>query len=151
MVLLIDRLLQSVVFRSAKERPFAERKATLAPPQSPEPLLSDRTLQAIREGLELTVSHPQGTGHKAQVPGLLVAGKTGTAQVGDDKPDHAWFAGYVPADRPRYAFAVFLEHGGSGSKAAAPLARQVIMSMIEADLLSVRPVATKSDKSRNEP
>ena len=129
---------ESVVFRSAKDRPFAERKATLAPPQSPEPLLSDRTLHAIREGLELTVSHPQGTGRKAQVPGLLVAGKTGTAQVGSDKPDHAWFAGYVPADRPRYAFAVFLEHGGSGSKAAAPLARQVILSMIEADLLTSR-------------
>ncbi len=129
---------ESVVFRSAKDRPFAERKATFPPPQSPERLLSDRTLQSIREGLELTVSHPQGTGRKAQVPGLLVAGKTGTAQVGSDKPDHAWFAGYVPADRPRYAFAVFLEHGGSGSKAAAPLARQVIMSMIEADLLSPR-------------
>ncbi len=112
----------------------------------PERLLSDRTLQAIREGLELTVEHHQGTGHKAQVPGLLVAGKTGTAQVGGDKPDHAWFAGYVPADRPRYAFSVFLEHGGSGGKAAAPLARQVIMSMIEADLLSVRPETTKTDQ-----
>lgn len=109
-----------------------------------ERLLSDRTLQAIRAGLELTVEHPQGTGHKAQVPGLLVAGKTGTAQVGGDKPDHAWFAGYVPADRPRYAFAVFLEHGGSGGKAAAPLARQVIMSMIEADLLTSRPATTET-------
>ena len=137
---------ESVVFRSAKDRPFAERKATLPPPQSPEPLLSDRTLQAIREGLELTVAHPQGTGHKAQIPGLLVAGKTGTAQVGSDKPDHAWFAGYVPADRPRYAFAVFLEHGGSGSKAAAPLARQVILSMIEADLLSLRPDAASEER-----
>ena len=118
----------------------------LASASQPEPLLSGRTLQAIREGLELTVSHPQGTGHKAHVPGLLVAGKTGTAQVGDDKPDHAWFAGYVPADRPRYAFAVFLEHGGSGGKAAAPLARQVILSMIEADLLSVRAVTTEADQ-----
>ena len=103
-----------------------------------EKLLSDRTLQAVREGLEMTVEHPQGTGRKAQVPGLLVAGKTGTAEAGGDKPDHAWFAGYVPADRPRYAFTVFLEHGGSGSQIAAPLARQVIMSMIEADLLSPR-------------
>jgi penicillin-binding protein 2 len=137
---------ESVVFRSAKDLPFAERKAILSPPPSPEPLLSDRTLQAIREGLELTVEHPQGTGHKAQVPGLLVAGKTGTAQVGGDKPDHAWFAGYVPADRPRYAFAVFLEHGGSGGKAAAPLARQVIMSMIEADLLSIRPVTSVTEE-----
>jgi penicillin-binding protein 2 len=101
-------------------------------------ILTDRTLTAIREGMELTVESPQGTGHKAHIPGLLIAGKTGTAEVGGDKPDHAWFAGYVPADRPRYAFAVFLEHGGSGGKTAAPLARQVIMAMIEADLLTPR-------------
>ena len=105
-------------------------------PPAPERLLSDRTLQSIREGLEMTVEHPQGTGRQAQVPGLLVAGKTGIAMVSGDKPDHAWFAGYVPADRPRYAFAVFLEHGGSGCKTTAPLARQVMMSMVEADLLS---------------
>lgn len=103
-----------------------------------ERILSDRTLTAIRHGLELTVESPRGTGHKAQIPGLLIAGKTGTAEVGGDKADHAWFAGYVPADRPRYAFAVFLEHGGSGGKAAAPLARQIIMAMIEADLLTPR-------------
>ena len=119
----------------------------LASAVTPERLLSDRTLQAIREGLEMTVEHPQGTGCKAQVPGLLVAGKTGTAQVGGDKPDHAWFAGYVPADRPRYAFAVFLEHGGSGSQAAAPVARQVIMSMVEADLLSSRRDHAETDRS----
>ncbi|MFO1004912.1 MAG: penicillin-binding transpeptidase domain-containing protein [Planctomycetaceae bacterium] len=111
-----------------------------------ERILSDRTLTAIREGLELTVENPKGTGHKAQIPGLLIAGKTGTAEVGGDKPDHAWFAGYVPADRPRYAFAVFLEHGGSGGKAAAPLARQVIMSMIEADLLSPRRAPVSSHR-----
>ena len=108
------------------------------PANASERIVSERTLTAIREGLELTVESPQGTGHKAQIPGLLIAGKTGTAEVGRDKPDHAWFAGYVPADRPRYAFAVFLEHGGSGGKAAAPLARQVIMAMIEADLLTPR-------------
>ncbi len=138
--------LASAVERTSTSVPPGPRGPGYGPDAVPEQLLSDRTLHAIREGLELTVEHPQGTGHKAQVPGLLIAGKTGTAQVGNDKPDHAWFAGYVPADRPRYAFAVFLEHGGSGGKAAAPLARQVIMSMIEADLLSVRPVSTGTDK-----
>ena len=138
--------LVSAVERTPTSVPPGPGGPGYGPSTESEPLLSGRTLQAIREGLELTVSHPQGTGRKAQVPGLLVAGKTGTAQVGSDKPDHAWFAGYVPADRPRYAFAVFLEHGGSGSKAAAPLARQVIMSMIEADLLSVRPAPTETDQ-----
>ena len=127
--------------------PASDQGIQLASATSPAPpaerLLSDRTLQVIRDGLELTVEHRLGTGRKAHIPGLLIAGKTGTAEVGSDKPDHAWFAGYVPADHPRYAFAVFLEHGGSGSKSAAPLARQVLMSLIEADLLSPHPEATK--------
>lgn len=109
----------------------------LASASSSAGLLSQRTLSAIHQGLELTVASPRGTGHACEIPGIVIAGKTGTAEVGGDQPAHAWFAGYVPADRPRYAFAVYLEHGGSGGKAAAPVARQVILSMIEADLLSL--------------
>lgn len=113
----------------------------LASSQTHAPLLSARTLTAIRRGMEMTVAHPRGTAHHAEIPGVLIAGKTGTAEVGSSQPSHAWFAGYVPADQPRYAFAVYLEHGGSGGKAAAPIARQVILSMIEADLLNIDPDA----------
>lgn len=114
------------------------QRIELASAQSSAGLLSPRTLTAIRQGLELTVAHARGTGHAAEIPGVLIAGKTGTAEVGGDRPPHAWFAGYVPADRPRYAFAVYLEHGGAGG-AAVPVARQVILSMIEADLLTIGP------------
>jgi penicillin-binding protein 2 len=56
---------------------------------------------------------------------VKVAGKTGTAESGKEEP-HAWFAGYAPADNPRYVIVVVLENGGFGSDKAAPLARQVI-------------------------
>lgn len=57
---------------------------------------------------------------------LVVAGKSGTAQVsGDAKPD-AWFTAYVPADDPQIAVTVLLENAGEGSVVAAPLARQII-------------------------
>ena len=54
-----------------------------------------------------------------------MAGKTGTAQNphGDE---HAWFAGYAPADDPQIAFLVFLEHGGYGSQEAARIAGELI-------------------------
>jgi penicillin-binding protein 2 len=56
---------------------------------------------------------------------VKVAGKTGTAESGREEP-HAWFAGYAPADNPKYVVVVVLENGGFGSDKAAPLARQVI-------------------------
>ncbi len=62
-----------------------------------------------------------GTGHGANVKGLEVAGKTGTAQnpAGDD---HAWFVCFAPVDHPRLALAVIVENGGAGSQAAVPIA-----------------------------
>jgi peptidoglycan glycosyltransferase len=57
---------------------------------------------------------------------IAVAGKTGTAQVGEGAP-HSWFAGFAPfASDRQVAFAVVVEHGGYGSQFAAPLARQVV-------------------------
>lgn len=106
----------------------------------PEPLkiagLQDGTLAAIREGLTLVVEDPRGTAYKtARLPGITLAGKTGTAETGGGKPDHAWFAGFAPAEQPRVAFCVVLEHGGSGSKAAAPLARDLVQRMLELGLI----------------
>jgi cell division protein FtsI/penicillin-binding protein 2 len=60
---------------------------------------------------------------------LAIAGKTGTTETTPSRPDHAWFAGYVPADVPRYAFAVVVEHGGSGASAAGPLAQRLLDRM----------------------
>ncbi len=92
-------------------------------------------LGQVRKGLDQVVNAPHGTGRAARVPGLEVAGKTGTAQVvtqatwtkNEDLPaeqrDHAWFASFAPADDPQLVIVVFIEHGGHGSSAAAPVAK----------------------------
>lgn len=104
--------------------------------------LSPRTVAVLRESLERVVADPHGTGRAAAVAGVRVAGKTGTAETGGGQPDHAWFAGYVPADRPRVAFVVMLEHAGSGGKAAGPVARQLIEALVANGVIrSETPVA----------
>jgi len=79
----------------------------------------------------MAVSDPSGTAYNSvRTKDIAIAGKTGTAQAGKGQADHAWFAGYAPADNPRVAFAVVLEHAGSGSKAAGPLARQLVEALL---------------------
>ncbi|WP_028045916.1 penicillin-binding protein 2 [Cellulomonas sp. URHE0023] len=77
-----------------------------------------------------------GTGKAAQIPGVQVAGKTGTAQTTADQPPHAWFTAFAPADNPRVAVAVLVEHGGNlgneatGGHVAAPIAKAVIEAVL---------------------
>ena len=54
-----------------------------------------------------------------------------TSQIPYEDRDHAWFVAFGPYKNPRYSICVFVEHGGSGSKAAAPLAKQVIKKVID--------------------
>ncbi|MGY1686107.1 peptidoglycan D,D-transpeptidase FtsI family protein [Geodermatophilus sp. SYSU D00804] len=71
-----------------------------------------------------------GSGRRAQVPGVEVAGKTGTAQ--NAGPDHNWFIGFAPADDPQIAVAVFVANGGgTGGDVSAPIARDVIEAYLE--------------------
>ncbi len=102
-------------------------------------------LEMIRKAMRGVVAERHGTAHY-YLSGLPwdVAGKTGTAQViakaQDDVPvkkkelrqdqkDHAWFMGYAPFEKPRIAFAVFVEHGGHGGSAAAPVAAAIVRAM----------------------
>jgi penicillin-binding protein 2 len=108
---------------------------------SREVAISERTLDIVRGALSLAVE--EGTGRRATRGRFTVAGKTGTAQVfkhsagidADRLPkeerDHAWFVGYAPADRPRVAFAVVVEHGGHGGTLAAPIARAVLEAFFD--------------------
>lgn len=92
--------------------------------------LSDRTLQTIREGLRRAVADPAGTAHSTVfLESISVAGKTGTAETGDDQASHAWFAGYVPAEKPKYAFVVVLEHAGDAATTAGPVAKRLVLRM----------------------
>jgi len=70
-----------------------------------------------------------GTGQAAGLPSLRVAGKTGSAQTPQGDA-HAWFIGFAPAQAPRVAVAVVVEHGGSGGAAAAPIARDIIEALL---------------------
>lgn len=95
------------------------------------------TLERVREGLTSVVAHPRGTGYKTvRLKEINIAGKTGTAETGGGKNDHAWFAGYVPAERPKYAFAVVIEHGGSGSRVAGPVAQKLVQTLLDTGLLT---------------
>lgn len=109
---------------------------------APIPELSSRSLEWVRLGLQQVVAHPQGTGYKTvRLRKVAIAGKTGTAESGGGRPDHAWFAGYVPADRPRIAFVVVLEHAGPGGHAAGPVAREFVQALEALGLLDgVRPI-----------
>ena len=111
--------------------------------------LSPSTLQQVRQGLERVVSDPRGTGYKRiRLPDVPIAGKTGTAEVGGDLEDHAWFAGYVPANRPRLALVVVLEHAGSGGRQAGPVARQLVRSIKSQGLIdSTSPPTTATTAS----
>ncbi|MDP3543282.1 MAG: penicillin-binding protein 2 [Elusimicrobiota bacterium] len=81
----------------------------------------------MQRGMEVTVS--SGTGAAARIPGLLVGGKTGTAQ-NPHGVDHAWFIAYAgkPGEPASIAIAVLVENGGSGSSVAAPVARSMILA-----------------------
>jgi peptidoglycan glycosyltransferase len=75
-----------------------------------------------------------GSGTRAQIPGVAVAGKTGTAQTGRDK-SHVWFVAFAPAEAPRVAVAVMLEDQPSttevtGGALAAPIAQAVIRAAL---------------------
>lgn len=76
--------------------------------------------RTLRDGMRAVVE--AGTGRAAAVPGLAIAGKTGSAENPRGIP-HAWFAGYAPADRPTLVVVVFIEHGRRGGEVAAPIAR----------------------------
>ena len=83
----------------------------------------------------MVVHDPHGTGYKTvRMKGVTIAGKTGTAEtkgIGSKGIDHAWFAGYVPAERPRIAFAIVLQNGGGGGKVAGPVAHAFVKSLVE--------------------
>ena len=114
-------------------------------------------LDAVRQGMNAVVNSDQGTAKASRIvdPAMAMAGKTGTSQVrnitaaerlsgviaNEDLPwerrDHALFVGFAPYDAPRYAVAVVVEHGGGGSVAAAPIARDVILRAMSDGLPSL--------------
>ena len=117
----------------------------MTPRVKQKPDIDPEHLEMVKEALVGVVNNPHGTGSKARLEDIQVAGKTGTAQVvalQDDREgqkeaevpwkyrDHAWFVAAAPADAPRIAVAVLVEHGGHGGSAAAPIARLLIRTYL---------------------
>jgi len=123
--------------------------------------VSAENLAILRDALTGVVEEPRGTGARARVPGMRVAGKTGTAQVvhlqhtkdlePDDVPikyrDHAWFVAFAPADAPQIVVAVLNEHGGHGGSAAAPIAQRVLARWAEKHLPAAQVAELKTEAS----
>ncbi len=126
-------------------------------PAAPPLDIAPEYLAAVRQGMHEVVNGERGTGKSSRIvePTMVMAGKTGTSQVrnitkaereagvisNEDLPwerrDHALFVGFAPYDAPRYAVAVVVEHGGGGSLAAAPIARDIILRAMSDGLPSL--------------
>jgi peptidoglycan glycosyltransferase len=98
--------------------------------------MTPATASALTSMMIQVVENPNGTGQAAQINGVTVAGKTGTAQNTGPAP-HAWFIAFAPAEAPRYAVAVIVPNGGSnnnpeatGGAVAAPIAKQVLQQLL---------------------
>ncbi|CAO0821020.1 hypothetical protein DFAR_2080005 [Desulfarculales bacterium] len=108
--------------------------------------VSSQNLELVHQGLAAVVMEPGGTASVTRLPGISVAGKTGTSQVVALKHEklyghegnlpwkyrnHALFVCYAPAKDPTIAVAVVVEHGGHGGGDAAPVARRVLESFFD--------------------
>ena len=84
---------------------------------------------SLVRGLMVAVVNGEGaTGNSAAIRGRRVAGKTGTAELGGDQPNDAWFVAFAPAPAPKLAVGVLVVNGGFGGETAAPIARQVLLA-----------------------
>ncbi|WP_100499034.1 peptidoglycan D,D-transpeptidase FtsI family protein [Geodermatophilus chilensis] len=97
------------------------------PEELSEPVSADAADQ-LTEMMTSVVEN--GSGRRARIPGVTVAGKTGTAE--NAGPDHNWFIGFAPADDPQIAVAVFVANGGgTGGDVSAPIARDVMQAYLD--------------------
>ncbi|HLJ67640.1 MAG TPA: penicillin-binding transpeptidase domain-containing protein [Chloroflexota bacterium] len=91
---------------------------------------SAATAAQVTAAMVQVVQGTGGSGFEAQIPGIQVAGKTGTAETGGSSLPHAWFVCFAPADHPRVAVVVIVEHGGEGAFVAAPIARKILQAAL---------------------
>ena len=96
---------------------------------------SPETFILVREAMRQAVEEREGGATGLRIPGLPVAAKTGTAEVGSGSTRHknTWVIAFLPADEPRYALACVIERGDSGGKTAVPVAAQFLKSWLLAE------------------
>ncbi len=91
--------------------------------------VSSSTAQAVEDMMVKCVESGTGTG--AKISNIKVAAKTGTAEVGENGKDHAWFVAFAPADNPKIALAIVLENAGTTGSACAGMARNLISARLK--------------------
>tara|TARA_B000000532_G_C18696579_1_gene332006 strand:- start:159 stop:692 length:534 start_codon:yes stop_codon:yes gene_type:complete len=129
--------------------------------------ISESTLNIIRKAMFGVVNNKKGTAFDSRVinENKLFAGKTGTSQIrqitedernqgiikNENLPryqrDHALFTGYAPFVKPKYSISIVVEHGGGGSKVAAPIARDVLLYALNNAIPSIQeyPIEKRND------
>jgi peptidoglycan glycosyltransferase len=90
--------------------------------------ISSDTAGIVKTMMEAVVK--EGTGYRAYIEGIRVAGKTGTAEH-PGGANNAWFIGFAPVENPEIAVSVIVEEGGTGGEAAAPIAGEVMRSYLK--------------------
>jgi penicillin-binding protein 2 len=107
--------------------------------------IDPQILKTLRDAMADVIEAPNGTAHKDRLNGIVMCGKTGTAQVikqaqgeriKEEKlperyRDHAWFVAYAPKDHPMIAIACIVEHGGHGGSAAAPVVHDIMQKFFQ--------------------
>lgn len=135
---------ENIVIKSFK--PALLRDLSQASENEEKPLLSKKTFKIVKKGLTRVANGDRGTARWWKIPGVKLAGKTGTVQVRSFSADqiydkcierpieqrhHGWFVGYAPAENPEITVAVLAERACAGSSGGAPVVRDVIYAYME--------------------
>ena len=146
-----DKYALQDLINSWREKFTNETSNTTFSQSNLKPLYKNKeNIKFVLESLYGATNEPLGTsfGSRFKSPDYMFAGKTGTSQIRTitaeerekksknkdlpyEKRDHALFVGFAPYKKPRYAISVVVEHGGSGSSGAAPIAKKVIKKVID--------------------
>ncbi len=123
---LVQRVIDPDGYIRRNTPPVAERRLPV----------SRENLDIVRSGMYWVVNRGNGTGKRARNSAIVLAGKTGTAEVirPDERYNNTWFIGFGPFEDPKYAIAVLVEHGVSGGRTAAPLAGRFFEQWLGTDL-----------------
>jgi penicillin-binding protein 2 len=99
--------------------------------------VSQRSMKILLEAMLADTEDPQGTGKGAAVPGLRICGKTGTAEIQNERSadtgQTTWFASFAPYENPRWAVVVMVEDGQSGGTTCSPVAKPIYTALLERD------------------
>ncbi|MCO5045200.1 MAG: penicillin-binding protein 2 [Kiritimatiellae bacterium] len=104
------------------QAPEVEREMNWAP----------ANIELVRQGMRDVVSGERGSARRLALPGVAIAGKTGTAEFGrkEDRKRHAWMIAFAPFEEPRYAVALLVDEGISGGETAAPRVRALLQGLL---------------------